>query len=245
MGQVSKADSYNSWNASTNNHIERLIDNAAYTSAHPDDTLVFAGPPRLGDPSAEGANGFGELKAVGLLQNISINQSKPFQPMMQLGSSRSFYVGSKAQGSAQIGRLFVNTQSLMSALYSNVREKLGDDATFIDPLNKPNSDGFTSNYFINLDSEFFLIPFGLGVAFLNKARGPVGGLYMELCVIPNYSVTAQAGQALIMEGCSVLFDRIVPLPLNRTSQLLGSSDLNADDGLVPADPDNPGGLGET
>ena len=34
------------WNSQKNN-VERLMDNASYTSAHPDDTLVLAGPPRF------------------------------------------------------------------------------------------------------------------------------------------------------------------------------------------------------
>ena len=29
------------------NYVERIMDNAAYTAAHPDDTLVMAGPPRV------------------------------------------------------------------------------------------------------------------------------------------------------------------------------------------------------
>ena len=37
-------------------YVERVMDNAAYTSAHPDDTLVLAGPARLTsvNTSAEG-----------------------------------------------------------------------------------------------------------------------------------------------------------------------------------------------
>ena len=37
-----------SWRSQRNN-VERHMDNAAYTSAHPDDTLVLAGPPRFSD----------------------------------------------------------------------------------------------------------------------------------------------------------------------------------------------------
>ena len=29
------------------NYVERIMDNAAYTAAHPDDTIVLVGPPRV------------------------------------------------------------------------------------------------------------------------------------------------------------------------------------------------------
>jgi len=89
----------------TNAAIERVMDNAAYTSAHPDDTFVFAGPPRLpavGSSVSDANAVYHAFSAIGMLQNITFNQSKPFQPMMAIGSSRSFYLGGKAQGSAQI-----------------------------------------------------------------------------------------------------------------------------------------------
>ena len=231
-----------SWDAqgSRNSNIERLMDDATYSSAHPDDTLVIAGPPRLGSPDASGNHSYGDLAAVGMLQNISVNQQKPFQPLMSIGSSRSFFVGGKAQGSAQIQRLFMNTSNLLRRLYHNVTdaERAGGGAInpYTSTISQDNEPGNSqnTNYLINLDSEFFLIPFGLGVLFKNKARGGIGGFYMELCVIPNFSVSVQAGQSMIMEGCSLFFDRVVPLQVSSTDSLLA-----AFNGIIAPDNDDP------
>ena len=214
---------FNTWQStgSTNSNVERSMDNTAYSAAHPDDTLVFAGPPRIAEVIDNADDGiFGAFAAIGMLQNISITQSKPFQPMMALGSSRSFYLGGKAQGTAQIGRLFLNTDSLLKRVYANIIPKNdgGTATTGISPFSdsevikdNPAGDVTNKNLLINLDSEFFLIPFGLGVIFKNKARETIGGFYMELAVIPNYTISVQAGQSMIMEGVAVLFDRLIPL----------------------------------
>jgi hypothetical protein len=221
-------------------NIERVMDNAAYTSAHPDDTFVFAGPPRL-NLQTDDASIYQNYSAVGMLQNITFNQSKPFQPMMAIGSSRSFYLGGKAQGSAQIGRLFMNTQNLLRRLYDNILNPGGPTSALggisggvgnptvapFDTGNAPADPG-NLNYFINLDSEFFLIPFGLGVIFKTKAKSAIGGFYIELCVIPNYTVTITAGQSMIMEGVSLLYDRLFPLNVASSDTL-----LKVLDGTIP------------
>jgi hypothetical protein len=223
----------------TNAAIERVMDNAAYTSAHPDDTFVFAGPPRLpavGSSVSDANAVYHAFSAIGMLQNITFNQSKPFQPMMAIGSSRSFYLGGKAQGSAQIGRLFMNTESLMKRLYDNIITAGGGDSflTGFDSGN-PAVDSNNKNFVINLDSELFLIPFGLGVIFKNKARDAIGGFYVELCVIPNYTVSITAGQSMIMEGVSIMYDRLFPLGVAPSNALLSVLDKSiiTPDGTAP------------
>lgn len=213
MGKISKSDNYNTWlqNGPQDTSVEYLMDQATYTSAHPDDTIVLVGPPRLDGLSLD------NLATVGMVQNISINQSKPFQPMMALGSSRSFYMAGKAQGSAQVGRLFLNTDSLMKRLYKNAIDQ-GVDPTVVagSVTNTPMATVKGENFYVNLDSNFFLLPFGLGIMFKDKTKRVIGGLYLELACIPNYTIAVQAGQSMIMEGVSILFDRVVALPLPAT-----------------------------
>jgi len=231
MGLLGTTKSYLDWHNSVDTNIERLMDDATYSSAHPDDTLVIAGPPRL-PKNTSGADGiYGAMAAVGMLQNISINQQKPFQPMMAIGSSRSFFVAGKAQGSAQVQRLFMNTDNLLRKLYA-ASQAAGVATDFSGEDDNPAGDSTNENYLINLDSEFFMVPFGLGVIFKNKARSGIGGLYMELCVIPNFTVSVQSGTSMIMEGVSLFFDRVVPLPvagidsvLTEYAKIIGSVDV--------------------
>ena len=207
---------------SVNSHVERLMDDAAYSSAHPDDTLVLSGPPRV--PLTNGGVNFSQLYAVGMVQNISVNQQKPFQPLMSVGSSRTFFVGGKAQGSAQVQRLFMNTENMARRFYHYHLEPEGNGAG-VDPevsdhpTNPSREKSINPNYMINLDSEFFLLPFGLGIIFKNKGRGGIGGFYMELTVMPNFTVAVQSGQSMIMESCTLFFDRVIPLPVKGASAI--------------------------
>ena len=63
--------------------VERFTDNAAYTSAHSDDTLVLAGPPRSIDKNEQATSGWQSLLAIGMIQAFQFtaksqrNQCKP------------------------------------------------------------------------------------------------------------------------------------------------------------------------
>jgi hypothetical protein len=192
---------FDTW-AFQESYIERVMDNAAYTSAHPDDTLTLAGPPRKGSISDGGAN----LLAIGMLQSAQFSQTKPTQPMMALGSGRSFYVSGKAQTQWTFGRLFVNGRNLLRVLMHNAVAAGIDPSLFDDVANDPAS----QQYFINLDSEMFLVPFGLGAVYRDKSHGYCGGFYAELCMLTSYAIGYNAGQNLILENVSGLSDRLLP-----------------------------------
>lgn len=199
------------------NYVEREMDNAAYSAAHPDDTLVLAGPARV----ASAFNGAGtqaavqsgtdqknSMLAIGMLQNMQFTQTKPTQPMMALGSGRSFFVSGKAQTQWTIARLFVNGRNLLRVLYHNAITTGGIDvSTFDDPAAQNNS----SQFFMNLDSELYYVPFGLCTFFRNKSHDLIGAFYVELCMINSYAINASAGQNMILENVSGLADRIIPL----------------------------------
>lgn len=184
-------------------YVERIMDNAAYTAAHPDDTLVLAGPARR---SALVQGGAASLLAIGMLQAVNFTQTKPTQPMMAIGSGRSFYVSGKSQTQWTMGRLFVNGRNLLRVLYHNAVAGGIDPSLFDDVATDPTK----PQYFINLDSELFLIPMGLGAVIRDKTHGYVGGFYAELCMITSYALGWSAGQSLILENVSGLSDRLLP-----------------------------------
>jgi len=189
-------------------HVERTMDNATYSSAHPDDTLTLAGPARLSTVDIASTNGKSvqSLLAIGMLQNLSISQQKSTQPVMSLGSGRSFFVSGKAQGQGTIMRLFVNGRNLLRVLYHNARAR----ELPVQNLDDPAAMSSASQFYINLDSELYLIPFGLGSIFRNKAHDFVGGFYAELTLIQSYNISIQAGTNMIAEQVSFVFDRLMP-----------------------------------
>jgi hypothetical protein len=199
--------SFDTW-AFQESYVERLMDNAAYTAAHPDDTLVMAGPARK---AGLGKEGIQNLLAIGMLQAVSFSSTKPTQPMMAIGSGRSFYVSGKAQTQWQMGRLFVNGRNMLRVLYHNAIQGGIDPSKFDDVATESANAGIgAQKYFINLDSELFLVPMGLGAVFRDKTHGYCGGFYAELCMITSYAIAWNAGQNLILENVSGMSDRLVP-----------------------------------
>lgn len=183
-------------------YVERVMDNAAYTAAHPDDTLVLAGPPRTPDSTDLATR----MLAIGHLQQFNITQQKPTQPVMAIGSGRTFFVSGKAQGQGTMGRLFVNGRNLLRVAYHNAR---------VHNLNVQDMDDrpatrMENQYYINLDSELYLIPVGFGCLFRDKIHDLIGGFYSELSMITSYAIGFSAGQNMVMEQVSFVFDRLLP-----------------------------------
>lgn len=210
-------------------YVERVMDNAAYTAAHPDDTLVLAGPARKSGLREGGAR---SLLAIGMLQAVNFTQSKPTQPMMAIGSGRSFYVSGKAQTQWTMGRLFVNGRNLLRVLYHNAVAGGIDPSQFDDVATESSATG--QKFFINLDSELFLIPMGLGSVFRDKSHGYCGGFFAELCMITSYAIGWNAGQNLILENVSGMADRLVPFGADSPS---GIRPHASGDGIQKADID--------
>lgn len=219
-------------------HIERNLDNAAYEAAHPDDTLVCAGPARAADmdPANLGANGGSggvgntaagvadggpdvPLLPIGMVQQMSWTQQKPTQPLMAIGSGRSFFTSGKATTQWSAARLFVNGRNLLRVLYHNAVH-LGVNAESFDD---PAAFGANSKFFTNLDSELYYLPFGMACIFRNKAHDWLGAFYAELCMISSWSLSFAAGQNQILENVTGMADRLLPISLSEVSASAGVS----------------------
>ena len=189
-------------------YVERLMDNAAYTAAHPDDTLVLAGPARSDIARSDDVSGtsVSSLLAIGALQAFSIGQSKPTTPVMSIGSGRSFFVSGKAQGQGQVTRLFMNGRNLLRVLYHNAKTQ----GLRWDQFDDPAAQSAGAMFLTNLDSELFLIPFGLASLFRTKLHDSIGGFYAELTLLNSYNLAYQAGSTTIAETVTFLFDRLMP-----------------------------------
>lgn len=208
-------------------HVEQNMDDASFTAAHPDDTLVLAGPPRR--DSATAANAISQsnsVLAIGMLQNVQFTSQKPTQPLMAIGSGRNFFVSGKSQTQWNIGRLFVNGRNLNRVLYHHAMAGGLDPTAFDDPA------AFNQNdqYLINLDSELFYIPFGMGTLFKNKVHDKIGGFYAELCMVTTYAIGFSAGQNLILENVTGLTDRL--LPWNATGAITYAQNRDTVDTII-------------
>lgn len=186
------------------NHVERLMDNSAFTAAHPNNTLVLAGPARFPGASTPDM----DLLPIGMVQNMSVTQQRPVQPLQAVGSARTFFAASKSTVSFNISRFMVNGRNLLRALYTQAVSNGIDVSRFDEP---PVRTDPKEKFFLNLDSELFYIPIGLAVLFRSVSHQAVGAFYIELAMLNSWNVGVQAGQSIIMENVAGLADRIKPI----------------------------------
>jgi hypothetical protein len=194
------------------NYVERLMDNAAFTAAHPNNTLVLAGPARFPKGAAVDQNSFGSaMLPVGMVQNMNIGQMRPVQPMQMIGSARTFFLAGKGQVTFNIGRLWVNGRNLLRVLYTQAKRNDLDVTRFGEPPVSAPGGSPDEQFYLNLDSELFYIPFGMAVLFRSVSHDAVGAFYIELCMLNSWATAFAAGQNLIMENVSGVADRIRPI----------------------------------
>lgn len=217
-------DSLTNWQFQRS-HIERNMDSAAYESAHPDDTLILAGPTRLSDINASeapavgavaGASGTAQanvtgtpLLPIGAVQSMTWTSQKPTQPLMAIGSGRSFFATGKSQTNWNMARLMTNGRNLLHVMYHAAVTKGIDVSQFDDPAGITNG----AQFLTNLDSELYSIPVGLGMLFRSKSHDWVGAFYGEACMINSYSIGLNAGASMVLEQVSGVCDRILPMSL--------------------------------
>ena len=143
-----------------------------------------------------------------MLQNFSHQATKPTQPLMSIGSGRQFFVSGKAQYAFNAARLFCNGRNFMRVLYTNAVQAGVDVSAFDDPAVSSSPE---ETFWLNMDSELFLIPFGLAVLFRDKIHDSIGAFYMELAMLNSYNIGFAAGSNMIMENISGICDRVLPI----------------------------------
>lgn len=148
-----------------------------------------------------------------MTDGIAIQSSPMLQRLFEIGSNRSFFTRGKTVSSVSFSRMLADQSNILAALTKNsYRPDLDVDSS------PPGADSPNPNIMMNLDSEYFAVPFGLMLIF--KTRGGGGGtgkilaaLYMEYCMFANYNFNVAAGAPVIMENIAIEFDRVVPVSL--------------------------------
>lgn len=69
------------------------------------------------------------------------------------------------------------------------------------------------DFFINLASELFNVPFGLILVFKDTRNRPYGAVYLEDCLIEGHSLSLNANSVVISESVSGQFDSVTPIQL--------------------------------
>lgn len=178
-------------------------------SATPDTTLLYASSARFTsvDPST--------LTPIGLADNISMAANPGLARLFEIGSNRSFFTRSKTMHSLQMTRMLADQSNVLEVLSANAyRPNLSDKGMSAAGAEAPND-----KIKMNLDSEYFGVPFGLLLLFKTRGDGDDGtgkvlsALYLEYCMFSGYNFGIASQSPVIQENVSIEFDRVVPVNL--------------------------------
>lgn len=176
-------------------------------SASPDSTLLFAGPARFSGLS----NGASDLIPIGLVDNIAYQNGAQLMRLFEIGSNRSFFTRGKSAPVLSMSKLLADQANILAALSQAAYRP----AMAVDGERAPGAEG--SSIMMNLDSEYFAVPFGL--LMVMKTRGgntdgygkALAALYLEYCMFESYSFQVASQQPVIAENISIQYDRPVPV----------------------------------
>jgi hypothetical protein len=175
-------------------------------SASPDSTALFAGPARY-----TGMDSSTDLIPIGLVDNIGYQTNAQLIRLFEIGSNRSFFTRGKSAPTISMTKVLADQQNILAALSrSAYRPPMASDG-----MRGPGAEG--SDIMMNLDSEFFAVPFGL--LLVMKTRGgnsdgygkALSALYLEYCMFSGYSFQIASQQPIIAENINIEFDRPVPV----------------------------------
>lgn len=180
-------------------------------SATPDTTMLYAGPARFTGLSGDAS----VLKPIGLADNIAVQANPALARLFEIGSNRSFFTRGKTASGVSFGRMLADQKNILAALTQNSYKP------FLNP-SAPGADSPNADIMMNIDSEYFGVPFGIMMIF--KSRGgsqatETGGkvltaLYLEYCMFSNYSFQVASASPVIVESIGIEFDRFLPVSLN-------------------------------
>lgn len=176
-------------------------------SATPDTTILYAGPARFTGLSGDAST----LIPIGLADQISVQANPSLARLFEIGSNRSFFTRGKTAQALSLGRMLCDQKNLLAALTQNAYRP-----TLI-PTSPAGAEG--SNIMMNIDSEYFGVPFGLMMLFKTRGGGNEGegkvlsAQYLEYCMLSNYSYQIASASPVIVESVAIEFDRALPIAL--------------------------------
>lgn len=193
-----------------------------------------------GDPISANS----QLYPVGLLQMLTVAQNRQVARLFEIGSKRSYFVPGRLFANFQINRILFYGPSLLRLLYavapnrgygqplnfaaegavptqqSQLRENPAYSALFpsenflLAPGHGARTDEDNRDFFINLASELFNVPFGMCLLFKDARKRPYGAFYMEECMIEAHSIGVDSNNIVLAEGVNGQFDMVMPMQVH-------------------------------
>jgi hypothetical protein len=203
--------------------------------------LIDAGPRRLAELGGSAAlNGqFSSSDAdvvypIAAIQNVNMSQNKTFMRVWELGSERSYFIGSRTVGQLALSRVYYHGPSMLRCLYAYYQDLLGQVKVpwiFENPghyeVSNPHdvqiSPGY-KNLFINLASDMFNQPIGIMMYMRDSNLDTIGAIYLESVVVPNHTWATDAQGTIVQESVAMQYERVVPVAVQALALVTGSEE---------------------
>jgi hypothetical protein len=131
--------------------------------------------------------------------------------LFEIGSNRSFFTRGKSAPVLSLSKILADQKNILAALSQAAYRPLQP----IDGSNAPGAEG--SQVMMNLDSEYFSVPFGLLLVMKTRHGGSDGygkvlsAIYLESCMFEGYSFQIASQTPVVQENIQVQYDRTVPV----------------------------------
>jgi len=158
----------------------------------------------VGNPILSQNQSLDSLTVVGSAQQIQISQNKQVRFVWEMGSRRGSIVPGRASGTMAITKMMLHGPSVLKALYSYITEE-ELDALYQRP-------GY-GEFWLNLNSELFNRPTGIGLIMRDNEASQFGSFFFEACYIASHQFAVGAQTMVIGENIQTRFEAIKPLPI--------------------------------
>lgn len=203
-----------------------------------------------------GTAGRDALYPIGIVEQFGIQQAQTVQKMFEIGSRRSYQAAGRVQVMGSLGRVVINGPSLLRVCYayypntialangktmqandsvSSAALPSGSDTNIIFPQIYFEPGSFAGQdpestkphtFFMNLMSDLFANPFGIGVIFRDGRNVNYGAFYLEDCFITTHSLQISSSSTLVTEAINFQADAAVPMEFSTASGLKIATTFN-------------------
>lgn len=185
------------------------IKGTEFTSAYR--TVIYARPSRS-DVSNNNitAAGADEFKAIGVVQAYSWSEQRDVQRIFELGSDIPYVVPGRTIGGIQLQRIMINGDDIVNALYSGAKKSEAG----ITPTTRADETADNTNQTLNSLKDITMPIDILFVAFATNGNGDKKySRVFKNCHIESRQESIGAGQVILAENCSIIYETIVGVTL--------------------------------
>ena len=179
--------------------------------------------------------GTASMIPIGLLEQAVVAQNRQTQELFEIGSRESYFIPGRSYVQMTLARVMFNGPSLLKVIAARGNpEGLPSEHNLqgnpANPWDAPEDDGNDSmlsgsdvggestgwdtqygHFVINLASDFFNRPCGLGVLIRDSENDAYGGFVLQNCYIQSHQFSIAGQQTVIMENAQIRASRLLPI----------------------------------